>query len=298
MKKIAVVCAPGVGDALIFQIASHQLEKNRFEATTFSNHLPGFGKWFEKARSSPQPEIAKIGEIFQGFDAIFLQHDNSSKAKEILALSLPVYCFYGSHVPSKHGPLRPGFDFVCNPNRNMVENVVSSLRELFQIDAGKENGLTLPPSVSHRKWTTRVATQPGSSGMEKNWPRDKFLELAKRLEEQGYEPVFLSVPAEKSLWNAPHLESLEDLASFIYESGFFIGNDSGPGHLASCLGIPHLIIAGNENQMRLWRPGWTPGSLALPPSWIPNWKKLRPRWKKLITVNQAINSLNRNVLNN
>ncbi|MCI5138069.1 MAG: lipopolysaccharide heptosyltransferase family protein, partial [Candidatus Electrothrix sp. AR1] len=43
---------------------------------------------------------------------------------------------------------------------------------------------------------------------------------------------------------------------FLYESGFFIGNDSGGGHLASCLDIPVLSIHGRKGKSRVWRPGW------------------------------------------
>ncbi len=301
MKKIAVVCAPGIGDVLIFQIAAYQLGKNGFETTTFSNHLPGFGKWFpetEMTRMALQPELDRIGEIFEGYDAVFLQHDNTPKAKAIYALPLPVYTFYGSHVVSKHGPLKKGFDFVCDNNRTMADNVVSALGELFQIEAGKENGLAPPPSLVHRKWRKRVAIHPGSSDLDKNWPRDKFLNLAERLEREGLDPLFLAPSSERSLWKGPDLKNLEDLAAAIYESGFFIGNDSGPGHLASNLDIPHLIIAGNRKQMRLWRPGWMSGTILLPPAWLPDWKPLRPHWKKFISVKKVFNSFKKRHLNN
>ncbi|MCI5151342.1 MAG: hypothetical protein D3916_18495 [Candidatus Electrothrix sp. MAN1_4] len=45
-------------------------------------------------------------------------------------------------------------------------------------------------------------------------------------------------------------------ANFVYESGFFIGNDSGGGHLASCLDVPVLSIHGRKGKARIWQPGW------------------------------------------
>ncbi|WP_446012188.1 glycosyltransferase family 9 protein [Candidatus Electrothrix sp.] len=45
-------------------------------------------------------------------------------------------------------------------------------------------------------------------------------------------------------------------AAFLYESGFFIGNDSGGGHLASCLDVPVLSIHGRKGKARIWQPGW------------------------------------------
>ena len=38
--------------------------------------------------------------------------------------------------------------------------------------------------------------------------------------------------------------------------GFFIGNDSGGGHLAACLHIPTLSIHGRKGKAKVWRPGW------------------------------------------
>jgi predicted DNA-binding transcriptional regulator len=42
--------------------------------------------------------------------------------------------------------------------------------------------------------------------------------------------------------------------------------------------------------MRLWRPGWHPGAVVTPPSWLPNWKGFRIReqkWKLFISVNSV-----------
>ena len=56
--------------------------------------------------------------------------------------------------------------------------------------------------------------------------------------------------------NNPIFSSLEELTSFLYESAFFIGNDSGPGHVASALNIPTLTIGQTkdliDNSFELW----------------------------------------------
>ena len=285
MKKIAVVCAQGFGDALILQIASCQLKKQGFSVTAFSNHLKAFGSWFEGFAFENQPDCETLRETFAPFDAVFLQHDNSDKAKKICELEIPVYRFYGSHSAEKHGPLKEGFDYVCDPNRSMTDNVTESLKVLFGFAAGKENGLTPLPGLVHRRFKSRVAIHPSSGASHRNWPLAKYEAVAKRLEEMGFEPVF-----------CPQFPALGDLASFLYESGFFIGNDSGPGHLASCLRIPHLVIAENERYMRLWRPGWLPGELAVLPGWLP--RRIRRHWKTLISTNRVIKKLKNRVLNN
>ena len=90
---------------------------------------------------------------------------------------------------------------------------------------------------------------------------------------------------------SPQFLNLSDLAGFIYESGWMIGNDSGIGHLASCLGIKTLTIARNHKTSSFWRPSWSMGIVVHPPIWIPNIKGIRWRdkqWQKWISVGQAV----------
>lgn len=276
--KIAVVCAPGVGDALILHIVSHHLTLAGFEVVTVTPHR--FGRWLSDYQFGQATNC----------DAIFLQYDNTPRSKELHALEKPVYTFYGSHREGKHAPLRPGYDFVADLNKTMVDNVVASLQTLFSIPATSENGLKPPSELVHRRHRKRVLIHDTSGNVERNWPRKKFEAVATWLHSKGYEPSFL-----------PRFATLEELTSFIYESGFFLGNDSGPGHIASCLNIPHLIIGREERHMRHWRPGWLKGEILVPPGWVPNWKGFRIReknWKSFITSNSVIKILKNNVLHN
>jgi ADP-heptose:LPS heptosyltransferase len=283
--KIAVVTASGIGDGLILHIASHNLVQMEHEVITFNDHLAGFGEWFRGYSFSNQPLL------FAQFDAVILQHDNSPKAKQIRALDLPVYTFYGSHQVSKHGALRDT-DYVANPNQTMVDNITKAMEKWFGV-ASKENGMTPLAGLVHRKYPSRVAIHTTSGAREKNWPQEKFYHVAKKLQNMGYDPVFINEPGGR-----PIFASLEDLASFIYESGAFLGNDSGPGHIASYLKIPSLIIGKEEKQMRLWRPGWMAPEVLTPPAWSAHWKWTRNKWKHFITTRSVIKTLKCKVLKN
>lgn len=302
MARFAVVCAAGIGDALILEIASHHLRGVGHEVVTFTDHLQGFGEWLAGARCMPQPKVEEIEEVFSSFDAILLQHDNTVKARAILALrpGKRVYTFYTNYRFSKHGPLEVGCDFPFDETQSMVANTKAALRSLFSIDAaGGENGLKPLEGLVYRKYRKRVVIHPTSTVLSKNWPREKFLKVARALEKKGYEPVFVASPKERAEWGAADLPSLKDLASFIYESGAFLGNDSGPGHLASYFGLPYLIIGKQERQMKLWRPGWHPGEIVTAPSWVPNWKGWRIRdekWQLFITSSKVIKTLQNKIL--
>ena len=233
--KVAVVPAPGLGDAIILQIVSHHLQKMGHEVTTFTHH--NFGRWFCDFTFA-------TGDDFTGYDAIYLQHDNRQRSKKIKEGSIPVYTFYGAYREDKHGKLDPKLDFVSDLSKCMVDNVVASLKPLFGIDANKDNGLKVPSELTFRKYPKRVAIHTTSGDPTRNWPLEKFQKVATFLENEGYEPHFL-----------PAFHNLDQLLSFLYESSFFIGNDSGPGHIASCLNLPNLIIGREAKHMLHWRPG-------------------------------------------
>lgn len=259
MTKITILPARGLGDGLLFHILSHNLAKQGHTVTTVHPTLASFGPWLTQSFSD-------LGS----FDILLLQHDNSPKS---FALSqLPnVFCFYGTHVLAKHGPLKSG-DFVCDRNRTMVENIESALHQWFGISS-KDPGLAPPPGLVFRRYPRRIVLHDGSGDPAKNWPRVKFLRLSDRLRKDGYDPVFL-----------PQFPTLADLASFLYESGALIGNDSGPGHLASALGLSTLTLAPSRTHMQLWRPGWGPSFTLTPPPW--RW--MEKRWKSFITVKSVI----------
>ena len=93
--------------------------------------------------------------------------------------------------------------------------------------------------------------------------------------------------------NAPHFKSLKEVAAFLYESGYLIGNDSGLGHLASNLNIPTLTISGNPKRVRLWRPDWALNHVVTIPFPLPNFKGIRMRvrenfWQHFIPVARTL----------
>lgn len=86
----------------------------------------------------------------------------------------------------------------------------------------------------------------------------------------------------------PYLSSLDKVANHIYESGWFIGNDSGLGHLASNLGLNTITLAIRPNLAKQWRPNWMPGIVILPPSWLVT-RPLKERfWKNFISVRRVL----------
>ncbi len=107
---------------------------------------------------------------------------------------------------------------------------------------------------------------PGSGSKRKVWPLERFLSLAKILQDRfGSKILIILGPAEGSEVERvfegmdPHTFiqvrrlSLIQLASVMEGCKLFIGNDSGISHLASSLGIPTMALFGPTDP-RVWSP--------------------------------------------
>ncbi|MEJ0003683.1 MAG: glycosyltransferase family 9 protein [Pararobbsia sp.] len=113
----------------------------------------------------------------------------------------------------------------------------------------KSNGIAPPSGLHHRKYPLRVAIHPTASTPDKCWLPSRFLRLALKLRDLGFSPQFDVAPHERDAWlhveqlgiALPEFRTLTHVAAWLFESGWFIGNDSGIGHLASIPASPHAF---------------------------------------------------------
>lgn len=164
-----------------------------------------------------------------------------------------------------------------------------------------DTGIVIPKNLIHKKYPKRVIIHPTSSDIKRCWGKNKFIKLAKKLKNKGFKCVISVEPDERKNWlfvqnlgfDLPLLYSLSDLASYIYESSFLIGNESLAIHLASLFQIDHIMIAKSKKVTKKWQGGWLKTSIISPSSWIINLKGLRLREKyfqKFISVRKVLKS--------
>jgi len=93
---------------------------------------------------------------------------------------------------------------------------------------------------------------PFSGSARKNWPLERFAQLAETLAERM--PVEWCVGPEESLpWQARRFDNLYDLAAWLASARLYIGNDSGISHLAAAAGAPVVAMFGATDP-RVWSP--------------------------------------------
>lgn len=99
---------------------------------------------------------------------------------------------------------------------------------------------------------------PFASEAGKTWPAERFCEVARTLERAlDLQPVFVGGAGDDlapfDSWRTLSNTALGELMSVISGASLFVGNDSGPAHMAAAFGVPAAVIFGNSDA-RIWGP--------------------------------------------
>jgi heptosyltransferase III len=111
-----------------------------------------------------------------------------------------------------------------------------------------------------------VAATPG-----KTWSAAGFLAVAAHLKQSGLDPVFIGAgdddlsrfAAYRTIQGAP----LTEIKTLLGGASLFIGNDSGPAHMAAAFGLPVVAIFGESNPA-IWGPWRTTSEVVTSPDGI------------------------------
>ena len=297
-KTGAIVCANGIGDALLMMIAASNLKRVGFEVTIFHSKPELLSPLFESYSFLSFPEVKHWKKTLKDYHLVIVQNDHSERSWTLLRLrerdqiSHLIFFFPTFCSKKKKG------DFLFDSKRSAATNIAEGCKKILNLKhSSKNNDLTVPKGKTYRRFPKRIVIHPTSKSPTKNWSASKYLKLALLLRIKGYSLSFITGPEERRKWlhvkkkgfDLPEINNLTEAAEYIFESGFLIGNDSAFGHLASNLKIPTLTISGYPKQILLWRPDWTQGHIVTPPFSLPRMKimsiSLRSYiWKCLISV--------------
>lgn len=122
-----------------------------------------------------------------------------------------------------------------------------------------------PGRSRHAANSAYAVIHPLAATVEKTWPSDSFLELARHLERSmGLQVVFIGGPGEDlsrfSSYPTVPGAPLVEIVKLMRDAAFFAGNDSGPAHIAAAFGVPQLVIFG-PSDAEVWAPWRTPAEV-------------------------------------
>jgi len=114
--------------------------------------------------------------------------------------------------------------------------------------------LGAPPAAAARPY---AVLHPVATAPEKTWRADGFLEVARQIQESGLEPVWIGSAGDdltpfaqqRVIQGAP----LAQVKALLAGASLFVGNDSGPAHMAAAFGLPSVVIFGPSDPA-IWGP--------------------------------------------
>lgn len=307
MNRVAIFSCSGLGDGIVALFLAHTLSLNGVKTTTFHK-----GKLFELQNwyphlpiSTPPPLIT--APFLESFDLFLVFYDgNSSYVLDLIkeGKRLGKLLVLNASFSKKVGKQPYYADSLFDPALCMAENISLFCKRILNCkSSAQDSGITLPTSIVKEKRS--VIIHPTAAKAAREWGKEKFLKLAKKLKKEHFNPIFIVSKSERKEWlevekegfELPQFASLDSLANQVARGACMIGNDSGIGHLASALHLPCLIIFRGKRLAKLWRPGFFETKILYPSPLILNFRFLRLRdkfWQKFIftsTVFRTFKSL-------
>jgi ADP-heptose:LPS heptosyltransferase len=121
------------------------------------------------------------------------------------------------------------------------------------------------------KTKTYAVVHPFATTAGKTWRAGGFVEVAQYLRQAGLEPVFIGgggddfspFRAFRNISGAP----LSEIKSLIAGAALYVGNDSGPAHMAAALGVRAVVIFGASDPA-IWGPWRTASQVVMAPAGV------------------------------
>lgn len=278
---IALVMSSAIGDSLLTMIVANNLRTHGFKVTAFGQHCFALREWFPHIEVAPGLDGTDPAVSLLRFDTVIQLHRDRP--------------FVNLTRQHRNAVI---LDYLCDSSSrdSLASRLMQFCRDEFGIaNASKSSGIKPPPELVHRLHAKRVAIHPTASTADKCWLQRRFVKLALKLKREGFDPQFVVAPEEREKWRdlerlgiaVPDLGSLDNVAAWIYESGWFIGNDSGLGHLASSLEVPTLSLFMRQSLARTWRPDWGIGKVLIGSAGLPSGRLKERFWKHALTVTRV-----------
>jgi len=242
MRRLIV--RPGaIGDFIVSLPALESLKAEYLEIWTTPANVP-LARFADRVRSIPSTGLDLLGitepapgliDALRSFDSIVSWYGaNRPDFRELMRqMALPFVFF---RALPEEGVKMHATDFYLDQVRTLA--------------AVASDGIPRIACPGRRE--PFVVVHPFSGSAKKNWPIERFRELARQLEPKM--PVrWCAGPEDPPIPEAVRFENLYDLACWLARASLYVGNDSGITHLAAAVGTPVLALFGPTDPA-VWAP--------------------------------------------
>jgi hypothetical protein len=201
-----------------------------------------------------------LGEPNSPFEKNLIFTVNCSNSAEVITLAMKPTDGHNIHVSDfyrKQFVEQGGFDKLTAGELSSQEHDSAVSMPLIRpTQADKLRGMEILAENGVMPTTKAIIMHPGSGGAHKCWHLDNFLAVARMLEKEGTDSVFLLGPAEMERFGESTISCirepgklltdlpLSDVLAILSCSRGYLGNDSGITHLAAAVGIRTVAVFG------------------------------------------------------
>lgn len=285
-----IIMPHAIGDSMYLLVLLRNLLRRGDTLTLIGGIVYPLRDWFPYAAFIPDPTSDSSQDRLHHYDRLVEMFPRTIAGK----------------LAGELAPTQPLLKLIDLPAFRQPVHILESMLAIGQQDFGlsgsmlTDNGICAPAHLRFRREPDRVIIHPVASNDFKAWDASSFVKLAHRLQQRGLRPCFVLPPAEAARWHAlapgiqvAAFDDLADLAAHLYESGWFIGNDSGIGHLASALGLPTVSLFPRKKLARRWRPGWGVNEVVVPLPLMVTGKLKELFWRQLMPVGRVLSAFDR-----
>jgi hypothetical protein len=192
-----------------------------------------------------------LGEPGSHFEKNLIFTVNCSNSAEVITLAMKPEENRDIHVGDFYRK-----QFIAQGLSSEEHNSAIGMPLIRPTQADKLRGMEILAENGVMPTTKAVIMHPGSGGEHKCWHLDNFLAVARMLEAEGTDSVFLLGPAEQERFSPATMEyiralgkvltdlPLSDVLAILSCSRGYLGNDSGITHLAAAVGIKTVAVFG------------------------------------------------------
>jgi ADP-heptose:LPS heptosyltransferase len=261
-----------MGDALLLTSPLHALKQEypQFHVSVLVE--PRFAACFDQnpdideVLTTKPGKVATMRSLFgQRFDAIVNLHGGPTS----LLYSLSARGLRVGLEGYQYGRLYSRLVPQSKERRHTVEKTMAFFRNLG-LKASKAPPLCYASQPQASAWIRQnvgtdpyAVIHPGALMSTKRWSTEGFAAIGRRLAEYRLRPILTVGPGEESIVGETTRLlpdslillglTIPKLAELIRGARLYVGNDSGPMHLAAAVGTPTVAIWGSSDSVR-WRP--------------------------------------------
>ena len=239
-----LVIRPGaIGDFIVSLPALESLRSDYLEVWVPQPNVP-LVRFAHRVRSIASTGIDLLGiadppagllDGLRRFDSIVSWYGANRPEFRELTRTLDLPCRFFQALPSETATMH-ATDFYLDQVRDLCQSTADPVPRI-------------PCAVKRENF---AAIHPFSGNPRKNWPLDKFRQVARGLERTM--PVrWCAGPDDPPLADAVRVDNLYELACWLAGARLYIGNDSGITHLAAAVGTPVLALFGPTDP-GIWAP--------------------------------------------